>query len=90
MYTDIQKAFVSVSHQKLIKTLTQYRLHESLVNWFEEYPKKKRSQRVFVNNMLSNYLVVFSGIPQGGVIGTLLFVIYTSIILQHILIITVK
>ena len=41
VYTDIQKPFDSVSHQRVIKTLTQHRLHESLVNWFKEYLRNR-------------------------------------------------
>ena len=47
IYTDIQKAFDSVSHFKLIKTLTQYRIHKSLVSWFNEF-LNNRTQKVVI------------------------------------------
>ena len=64
VYTDIQKTFDSVSHQKLIKSLTQYRFYDSLINWFREF-LNKRTQKVIVNNELSNSLTIFSQVPQG-------------------------
>ena len=52
LYTDIQKPFDLVSHQRLINPLTQYGLHDSLINWFKEF-LNNRTQRVLVNNTLS-------------------------------------
>ena len=66
-----------MSHPRLIKTLTQYRLHDSLVNWFREF-LNNRTQIVLVNNTLSNALTVFSGVPQGGLIDPLLFIVYSN------------
>ena len=57
-----------MSYQRLIKTLTQYGLHDSLVIWFKESLNNK-TQKVLVNNTLSNPLTVFSEVPQGGVIN---------------------
>ena len=75
IYTDIKKAFNSVSHVKLSKTLLQYKIHSSLVSWFKEF-LNNRTQKVVVNNTFSEYLPIFSGVPQERVIGPLLFIIY--------------
>ena len=83
IYTDIQKAFDSVSHFKLIKTLTQYRIHKSLVSWFKEF-LDNRTQKVVIGNSFSESLPVFSGVPQGGVIGPLLFLIYIKSVFSEI------
>ena len=77
IYTDIQKAFVSVSHLKLIKTLSQYKVNRNLVKWFKEF-LQDRTQRVVIGNTFSEPLPVFSGVPQEGVSGSLLFIIYMN------------
>ena len=50
VYTDIQKAFDSVSHKRLLKILNQYGLHENLINWFDNF-LNNRSQKVLINKM---------------------------------------
>ena len=54
VYTDIKKAFVSVSHIKLLKILIQY---DNLVNWLNEL-LNIRSRRVIINNTLSDFLKI--------------------------------
>ena len=72
VYTDIKKAFDSVSHKRLIKIFIQYGFDDDLVNWLNEF-LNNRSQRVIINNTFSDPLEIYSGVPQGGVIGPLLF-----------------
>ena len=55
IYTDIQKTFDSVSHFRLIKTLFQYKIHNSLVNWFKEF-LDGRTQKLVINK--TEYLPV--------------------------------
>ena len=75
IYTDIKKAFDSVSHVKLIKTLSQYKIYSSLVSWFKQF-LNDRTQKLVINNTFSESLPIFSGVPQGGVIGPLLLIIF--------------
>ena len=77
IYTDIKKAFDCVSYIKLIKILSQYKIHSSLVTWFKKF-LNGRTEKVIINNTFSEYLPFFSGVTQGGVISPLLFIIYIN------------
>ena len=77
IYTDIQEAFDLVSHLKLIKTLSQYKINRNLVEWFKEF-LQDNTQRVVTGNKFPEPLPVFSGVPQGGVIDPFLFIIYIN------------
>ena len=83
IYTDIKKAFDSVSHVKLIKTLSQYKIYRSLVSWFKEF-LYDRTQKVVINKKFLESLPKFSEVPQGGVIGPLLFINYINDIASEI------
>ena len=80
---DIQKAFDSVSHIELIKTLSQYQINRNLVEWFKEF-LQERTQRVVIGNTFSESLPIFSGVLQGGVIGPLLLIIYINDIASEV------
>ena len=54
--------------------MTQYGFDDNLVNWLSEF-LNSRTQSVIINNTLSDPLKIHSGVPQGGVIGPLLFLI---------------
>ena len=75
IYTDIRKAFDSVSHPKLINTLQQYKLHPLVIDWIKNF-LAGRTQQVALNSSLSSPVDVLSGVPQGSIIGPLLFIIY--------------
>ena len=77
VYTDIKKAFDSISHNRLLKILIQYGFNDNLLCWIIEL-LNNRSQRVLINNTLSNSLKIPSGVPKGGIICPLLFLIYIN------------
>ena len=83
VYLDFQKAFDKVPHARLIKKLRSYGIEGKLLAWIKEY-LKDRTQIVRVNGELSRIAAVISGIPQGTVLGPLLFVIYINDILDNI------
>jgi hypothetical protein len=77
MYMDFSKAFDTVPHQRLIRKLAAYGINGKLLKWIEDFLSNRR-QRVSVNGSLSHWLEVLSGIPQGSVLGPILFILYVN------------
>ena len=77
IYLYFQKAFDKVPHQRLIRKLKSHGMGSSIINWIEHWLTDRR-QRVVVDAEVSSWKSVLSGVPQGSVLGPILFLVYTN------------
>lgn len=87
VFCDVSKAFDRVWHKGLIFKLKQLGVDGDVLKWISNY-LNKRQQRVVIKSSMSDFRYTNAGVPQGSVLGPLLFLIYVNDIAESLLSLT--
>jgi len=78
VYLDYRKAFDGVPHRRLIEKLKGFGINGKLLQWLQENFLTSKTMRVMLRGTFSQILEVLNGVPQGSVLGPLLFLLFVN------------
>ena len=79
VFIDLSKAFDALNHNILLGKLYHYGFRGCTLDWFSSY-LSNRSQFVSINDVTSNSRFITCGVPQGSILGPLLFILYIKLL----------
>ena len=77
IYLDFKKAFDVVPHERLMLKVRALSIDGNISKWIESW-LKDRKQRVIIDGVCSDWIDVYSGIPQGSILGSMLLTIFIN------------
>ena len=77
VFLDFQEAFDTVNHEILLRKLHHCRIRGLTNEWFKSY-LNDRTQKTKVNGSISEKIEITYGVPQGSILGPLLFLVYIN------------